>query len=197
MVDKCLSPSNRYRTWLIKYYFFFNKRGVSLKELGEYLKGVREENGVGLEEAADDLKLSQQLLENIENGNTRAFRDMLELKEFVKSYSKYLGLDPEKVVDEFNDFMFEHTSKISLSDILEAEKMSNDKNKKVIHSPYTKPYKPQINVKYLKYTLIVFCSIIAVLLIIMLLKALLVPDDKVVNELKNDIKIEVNLYERA
>ena len=61
MVDKCLSPRNRNRTWLIKYYFFFNKRGVILKELGEYLKSVREENGVGIEEASDDLKISVQI----------------------------------------------------------------------------------------------------------------------------------------
>ena len=168
-----------------------------MKELGEYLKSVREENGVGIEEASDDLKLSEQVLENVECGNTRAFRDMLELKEIVKSYSKYLGLDPEKIVDEFNDFMFEHTSKISLSDILDAEKQANLKDKKEVHSPYTKPLKPQINVKLLKYILIVFSVIMGILIIIMLLKAMLIPDDKVTNELKNNNIVEVNLYECA
>ena len=195
MVDKCLSPRNRNRTWLIKYYFFFNKRGVILKELGEYLKSVREENGVGIEEASDDLKISVQILNNIENGNTRAFRDMLELKEIVKLYSKYLGLDSEKVIDEFNDFMFEHTSKISLSDILEAEKEVSTKEKKVVHSPYTIPSRPQINVKYLKFIIIGFLVVVFLFIVIILLKNMLLPDDKVSSELKS--KIEVNLYEYA
>lgn len=166
-----------------------------MKELGEYLKSVREENGVSIEEAADDLKVSGQILINIESGNTRAFRDMLELKETVKLYSKYLGLDSEKVIDEFNDFMFEHTSKISLSDILEAEKESNNKQNRTIHSPYTKPSKPQFNSKYLKYAFILFAVILLLILIIFALKSILLPDDTVSSELMNKTKIEVKEYE--
>ena len=101
-----------------------------MKELGEYLKEKRKENGVGLEEAAEDLNLSRDDVENIEAGNIRAFRDVLKLKVMVKDYAKYLGLDPEKVVDEFNDFLFEHTSKISLEDILEAKNKKEEEEKK-------------------------------------------------------------------
>ena len=88
-----------------------------MKELGEYIKEKRKEIGVGLEEAAEDLNLTKDDIENIEAGNIRAFRDVLKLKVMIKDYAKYLGLDSEKVVDEFNDFLFEHTSKISLDDI--------------------------------------------------------------------------------
>ena len=65
-------------------------------------------------------------------GNVRAFRDVLKLKVMIKDYAKYLGLDPEKIVDEFNDFLFEHTSKISLEDILEAKQKKEEEEKKIV-----------------------------------------------------------------
>ena len=80
--------------------------------------------------------MSKDDIENMEEGNVRAFKDMLSLRSKMKEYAKYLGLDSESVADEFNDFLFEHTSKISLSDILEAEKKRESEQKKVT-SPYT------------------------------------------------------------
>ena len=112
-----------------------------MKELGEYLKHTRIDNGVSMEEAAEDLGLSTSQLENIENGNVRAFKDVYSLKQYVHQYAKYLGLDPEKVVDEFNGFLFEHTSKISLDDIKEAQRKLDEKEQKKIKSPYTIVYK--------------------------------------------------------
>ena len=93
-----------------------------MKELGSYLRRTRIENGVNLEEAADDMNISVTQLENIESGNTRAFKDVYKLKQQIKMYAKYLGLNPDKVIDEFNEYLFEHTSKISLDDIMEAKK---------------------------------------------------------------------------
>ena len=115
-----------------------------MKELGTYLKRTRVDNGVSIAEAAEDLELSAIELENIESGNVRAFKDVYNLKRYVKQYAKYLGLDPEKVVDEFNGFLFEHTSKISLDDIRAAQKKL-DNNEKKIQSPYTKQYKKKIS----------------------------------------------------
>jgi len=189
MVDKCLSPLIRNRTWLIKYYFFI-KEGVFLKELGEYLKEQRELNSVGLEEASEDLNISQDDLENIEEGNIRAFKDVLSLRGMVKLYAKYLGLDPEKVADEFNDFMFEHTSKISLSDILEAEKKSEASKTKTIRSPYTIIRKKKVSIKKIG---ILIGAIAGVILLIILLIKLLEPKAPIINqELKG-----VNDYEFA
>ena len=104
-----------------------------MKEIGEYLKKTRVNNGVSLEEASEDLKISKDDLENLEEGNVRAFKDVYVLKDLVRTYSKYLGLNPDKVLDEFNDFMFEHTSKISLDEIKEARKQKEEnENPKVL-----------------------------------------------------------------
>lgn len=115
-----------------------------MKELGEYLRRTRVSNGVSIAEAAEDLELSTSQIENIESGNVRAFKDVYNLKEQIKLYAKYLGLDPEKIVDEFNGFLFEHTSKISLDDIKMAKKKSDDKDKKT-KSPYTIEYKKKFS----------------------------------------------------
>ncbi len=117
-----------------------------MKELGEYLKHTRISNGVSMEEAAEDLELSTSQLENIESGNVRAFKDVYGLKQYIRQYAKYLGLDPEKVVDEFNGFLFEHTSKISLDDIKEAQKKLDEKDKKKVRSPYTIEHKKKLSI---------------------------------------------------
>ena len=59
----------------------------------------------------------------------------MTLKYFIRDYAKYLGLDGEKLVDEFNEFLFDFTSKIPISEIEKAKQ--NNEIKKDIVSPYT------------------------------------------------------------
>ncbi len=153
-----------------------------MKELGNYLKETRINNGVSIEEAAEDNNLSTSQLENIESGNVRAFKDVYKLKEYIRSYSKYLGLDPVEVADEFNDFLFEHTSKISLDDIMEAKKKIEEKEENKIKSPYTKEYKIKKDYKKEIYTvLLVILIALIVYLVIMLLDKKPVHNEVLVN----------------
>ena len=109
-----------------------------MKEIGQKLKLKREENGVSLEEAASDLKMRVSQLESIEEGQKDDFKDVFSLKYFIRDYAKYLGLDGEELLDEFNEYLFEQTSRISLEDIEAAikEKEEREKNMKIL-SPYT------------------------------------------------------------
>lgn len=110
-----------------------------MKEIGEKLRQAREEINITIEEAATDLKLKPSQLKSIEEGNKEAFKDIFYLKYFIRDYAKYLGLDYESMVDEFNEFVFDYTSKISLEDIKKANDKNNKEKKKVkkISSPYT------------------------------------------------------------
>lgn len=153
-----------------------------MKEIGEYLKSVRISNGVGLEEASEDLNLSSIQLENIEEGNVRAFKDIFTLKELVRDYAKYLGLELDQIMDEFNDFMFEHTSKISLDDIKEARALKKqDEDKEKVSSPYTK-IRTKKNVP-LKEITITLGIILAVLVIIFIFIKVSSKEDKITTEL--------------
>ncbi len=110
-----------------------------MKEIGEELKSAREEHGVSVEEAAEDLNLRVSQIENIEAGNLKVFKDVFYLKCFIRDYAKYLGLDEEKIMDEFNEFFFEETSKIPIAEIEKAskEKQREQKLEKKVVSPYT------------------------------------------------------------
>ncbi len=142
-----------------------------MKEIGEFLKSSRINNGVSIEEAAEDLNFSVTQLENIEDGNIRAFKDVFALRELVKEYGKYLGVETDSIVDEFNDFMFEHTSKISLDDILVARRLANQKDqeeKNKIVSPYTRIRTPKIRLDKIKIKPLLITIIIVLILFISL-----------------------------
>ena len=95
-----------------------------MKNIGIKLKEKREENGVSIEEAAEDLKLRPSQIKSIEEGKREDFKDVFYLKQFIKEYAKYLGLDGEELVDEFNEYLFDYTSKIHIDVI---EKAKNEK----------------------------------------------------------------------
>lgn len=123
--------------------FFLLKRGGILKDIGAKLKETRESMEISVDEAAKDLKVTTTQLEEIEEGKMETFKDILYLKYFIRDYSKYLGLDYNELVDEFNEYLFDYTSKISIKEIKEAKKEASGKNKdedKVV-SPYTLDYK--------------------------------------------------------
>ncbi len=115
-----------------------------MKEIGEKLKNAREEIGVSIEEVAEDLKLRPSQIENIESGNSEAFKDVFYLKYFIRDYAKYLGLDKEDLVDEFNEYLFDYTSRLSLDDIKAAKNEKKVSHK--IKSPYTLEKKNKLSI---------------------------------------------------
>ena len=111
-----------------------------MNEIGLLFKETREESGVSLAEASNDLKIKQVILENIEEGNSGAFKDIFELKEYVLSYAKYLGLDLKIIDEKFNSYVFEFTSKIPVKEIEKRvidKKIEETKEIRIV-SPYTR-----------------------------------------------------------
>ncbi len=136
-----------------------------MKDIGEKLKAAREEIGISIEEAAEDLKIRPSQIENLEQGNNDAFSDLFYLKYFIRDYAKYLGLDKEDLVDEFNEYLFDYTSKISLDDIKNAKK-EKTKSKRV-KSPYTLEYKSKLSfVPFLIYGVIIALIVLIAYIVI-------------------------------
>ena len=148
-----------------------------MNEIGELLKLTREESGVSLEEASVDLEIKPLILENIEDGNIGCFKDIFVLKDYIYDYSKYLGLEPDRIIDEFNEYLFEYTSKIPTEDI---EKAIQDKKKvdvveeKKIVSPYTNSIDKK-NSK-LKVVIFVIVAILVALVVIWAIKAITIDN---------------------
>ncbi len=146
------------------YYYFF-KELRSLKDIGAKLKEARESIGVSVEEAAEDLKLKVSQIENLEAGNMEAFQDVFYLKYFIKDYAKYLGLKHEDLVDEFNEYLFDYTSKISIEDV--KKKQENVEEKATIHSPYTKKLKEPFKLSsIIPYIIIIIIAVIIAFIVL-------------------------------
>ncbi|MDD5865883.1 MAG: helix-turn-helix domain-containing protein [bacterium] len=135
-----------------------------MKDIGNLLLLTREDAGISLDEVSADLSIEKVVLENIEDGKTGAFSDVFLLRKYILNYAKYLGLDADKIVDEFNEYVFETTSKIPIKDIeKQIEKNNKNSNEEKIMSPYTKLEKKTNNVLYiLIYVFIIILVVIAV-----------------------------------
>lgn len=125
-----------------------------MKDIGERLKETREGMGITIEEVSEDLKVDLSQIENLEAGNMENFKDVYYLKYLIRDYSKYLGLDKEKLINEFNEYLFDYTSKISLEDIKRAQEEIKDQNVDRIRSPYTiEPKQKNSLIPVILYTL--------------------------------------------
>ena len=134
-----------------------------MNEIGEELQYARESSGVSLNEASKDLNIKVEILENIEDGRTGAFKDIFELKEYISSYAKYLGLNEEELIDEFNEYMFEYTSKIPIKEIEKTIELKIKEEKKEddeIASPYTKKTKKYNKLFYITIYALIFLLVL-------------------------------------
>ena len=111
-----------------------------MNEIGERLKSARELAGISLDEVSEDLNIKVPILDNMEQGNIGCFKDIFLLKEYIHNYSKYLGLSPDDMVNEFNEYLFEYTSKIPVTEIekqIKEKQKLEDTQEIRIASPYT------------------------------------------------------------
>ncbi len=153
-----------------------------MKEIGQSFKEARETIGISKDEVIKDLNITESQLDNLEDGNINAFKDVFFLKETIKKYAKYLNLDEDDIMDKFNDFMFGYTSRIPVEDILEQTReikiieRQSDENKVV--SPYTLKKKKN-NYKYM----IIYIVSLLILLVLVILIVKYTTDQR--NELTN------------
>lgn len=138
---------------------------IILLEIGELLKCARESSGVSINEASSDIQIKNVVLENIESGNIGCFKDIAELKEYLVSYAKYLGLDSDAILDKFNEYMFEYTSRIPLKEIeRQVTQLNKEKEVEQVVSPYTKPGKKyKKSTYYLIYGVSIFLLIVVII----------------------------------
>jgi flagellar biosynthesis protein FlhG len=78
---------------------------------GKTLKQVRERMGVELQTVSKETKINIKILEWIEEETFEKLPALVYLKGFLKSYAQSLGLDPQKVIEEYIRFMEESKKK--------------------------------------------------------------------------------------
>ncbi len=66
--------------------------------LGAYLKKTRELHGISIEELASSTKINISVLAALENDDFKKLPAPIFVKGFIKSYLKYLGVDPKEAL---------------------------------------------------------------------------------------------------
>ena len=132
-------------------------------ETGRMLRATRESSGVSLDEVSKDLSIPVLALEQIEDGSIGSFDDIYALKDMIVEYAKYLGISTDSVVNKFNEYMFDYTSKIPMDEIEKAvrEKEKEREEEDRIQSPYTKSYPKERTMPY------IIAGIVIVILVIL------------------------------
>lgn len=141
-----------------------------MNEIGSKFESVRTSSSIDLDEASSDTGIPKEALEQIEDGSIGSFKDIFKLKEYLETYAKYLGLDPIKVIDEFNEYMFEYTSKIPLDDLereIEKKKQiekEEETNEIKIVSPYLNTKEESHVLKYIMIAVIIIVLAAAIMI---------------------------------
>ena len=142
-----------------------------MKELGIKFKEKREEIGLKPEEVSKDLDITIPQLENLEEGNINAFKDIFFLKDLIKKYAIYLNINEDEALEYFNDFVFDYTSKIPVEEIeakvKEINRQEEIETRKKISSPYTARKVMKAKLKPLYLYLIITVILVTITLIIM------------------------------
>jgi len=69
-----------------------------VESLGEFLQRERQLRQISLDEVAESTKISRRHLEAIEEGRYGSLPGEAFVRGFIRSYVKYMGLDPEEVM---------------------------------------------------------------------------------------------------
>jgi len=75
-----------------------------MKSLGDTLKTAREERGITMDQAVHETNISRNYLEALEAEEFEEFPAEAYLVGFLRNYSDFLGLDPDKIVGQFKNY---------------------------------------------------------------------------------------------
>ena len=131
-----------------------------MEEIADLLRETRLDAGIELSEVSKDLNINEVVLTNIEEGKIGSFKDIFLLKDYLASYAKYLGLDSEKILEEFNEYLFEYTSKIPVKEIEKTMELNKKELEEKIASPYTKPQPKNKKYYYVMIYILIFLLVI-------------------------------------
>ena len=87
-------------------------RMENIEDLGLYLKTIREERKIPLAKIAQELKTKLEFVQAIESNDFDKFPAPTYVKGFLRSYAKYLEIDPEQILATYNKLYPEQPEQI-------------------------------------------------------------------------------------
>lgn len=82
-----------------------------MQSIGEKIEETRKRKGISLSEAAEATKIRKDFLLNIESNEYDYDLPEIYKRGFIKNYAKYLKLNPEKVLSQYQEQLIAHSSR--------------------------------------------------------------------------------------
>ena len=74
-----------------------------MESIGTRLRKTREKKGLTLGDAQKALKIHPSILKALEEGGAYDFLSPVYVRSFLRAYARYLGLDAEKIVEQYSE----------------------------------------------------------------------------------------------
>lgn len=78
-----------------------------MQTIGERLEEARKRKGISVREAAETTKIRGDYLQKFEANTFEIDLPPLYIRGFLRSYARYLELDPERIVNDYNELISE------------------------------------------------------------------------------------------
>lgn len=78
-----------------------------MQTIGERLEEARKRKGISVREAAETTKIRGDYLQKFEANTFEIDLPPLYIRGFLRSYARYLELDPERIVNDYNELLSE------------------------------------------------------------------------------------------
>jgi len=115
-----------------------------METIGGRLRKTREKRGLTLEDAQKTLKIHPSILKALEDDTAHTFLSSVYVRSFLRTYSRYLQLNAEKIIEEYSRKGAEEPKQVLFPGEKKAEK-GNAKSIEVLDSLKSlKRYTPQI-----------------------------------------------------
>ncbi len=96
-----------------------------VQTIGEILKTARKKRGLSLKQISEVIKIRQEYLRALENGDYSVFASEVYLKGFLKNYAKFLGIDQKRALALYRrEHAEKQKSNIKAPDIKTHEKIN-------------------------------------------------------------------------
>ena len=80
-----------------------------MQSIGEKIEEARKRKGISLREAAEATKIRSDFLTHIEKNEFDYDLPSIYKIGFIKNYAKYLKLNPDKIVSQYQDQILAHS----------------------------------------------------------------------------------------
>lgn len=145
-----------------------------MQTIGERLEEARKRKGISVREAAETTKIRGDYLQKFEANTFEIDLPPLYIRGFLRSYARYLELDPERIVNDYNELISEGkpASRRETREVYGRVDFAEAARPKEPTETTTASRSTQDQAMLLKFGVLGGCAVVVVVIIILLFKVL-------------------------